>query len=52
MAKPGAKREESGVANMHKSTGVEEMYPVVLTSTGTGGARPYRAPVPPGTAFP
>jgi hypothetical protein len=51
MAKSGAKREESRVANTHKSTEVEELNPVVLTSDGTGGARPYGPRVPLGTAF-
>jgi hypothetical protein len=45
------KREETRVANIHKSTRVEEIHLEALTSTDTGGARPYRAPIPPGTAF-
>ena len=51
MVKSGAKREESRVVNTHKSTGVEELNPVVLTSTGMGRARPYRPPVPHGSDF-
>jgi hypothetical protein len=51
MTKSGAKREDSRVANTHKSTGIEELIPLVLTSTGTGKARPYRPPVLTSTDF-
>jgi hypothetical protein len=44
-----SKRENSGVINTHKSLGVEEMHPKVLTSTGMGGARSYHmSPTSPG----